>query len=224
MLKNLLTGTLAVGTLLTSVAMQAQPAFSATATRCSVTLPSISNNVSPLDPNPGLQAAGNVGTCNIGTDNNDNPLPGQVNDDLMFGKSDWLFLAKDEGPLGDDLGFGPDRISGTLNISAFINALVSDDIDFTDLMLVFKGGSGQRINPDDYVGYLLDRQALEANPSTPITWTSPFTNTSNGNPTDVSHVSLYYRAGGVPIPTPALLPGLIGLGVAAVRKKQAEEA
>lgn len=223
MMKNVLTGTLAIGTLFTGVALQTEPAFSMTATRCSVTLPSISNNVSPLDPNPGLQAAGNVGTCNIGTVNNDNPLPGQVNADLMFGKSDWLFSAKDEGNQGDDLNFSGGT-GGELNISSFIVALQNGGINFTDLMVVFKGGNGNNFNTNNYVGYLLNRQSLAANPSTAITWVSPFVNTQNGNLRNVSHVSLYYRApdDGVPIPTPALLPGLVGLGVAALRKKKAD--
>jgi hypothetical protein len=44
-----------------------------------------------------------------------------------------------------------------------------------------------------------------------------------GQPQDLSHASLY-RPGGTPIPTPALLPGLIGMGLAAWRKRKSEQA
>ncbi|MBW4459924.1 MAG: PTPA-CTERM sorting domain-containing protein [Nodosilinea sp. WJT8-NPBG4] len=39
----------------------------------------------------------------------------------------------------------------------------------------------------------------------------------------MSHISLYYRSGGKPIPTPALFPGFIGMGVAALRKRQQQD-
>jgi hypothetical protein len=40
---------------------------------------------------------------------------------------------------------------------------------------------------------------------------------------DLSHASLYTFAGSsTPVPTPALLPGLIGMGVAALRKRKGE--
>lgn len=55
-------------------------------------------------------------------------------------------------------------------------------------------------------------------------FTTAGTATNNqGKPQGLSHASLYYFDA-QPVPTPALLPGLIGLGVAAVRrKKQAAE-
>lgn len=204
MRNKLLTSALAACTLASGVVLQAQPALSASIRRCAS---SIEAKVSLLDPNPGLVLPGAIGTCNVGTTNNDSQS--QVNADLMFGKADWRFKAKDEGNLGDNLGFA-NGTSGTWNIATQVPQLTS----FTDLMLVLKGSA-----PNSYVGYLIDSTTISGE------WSTPFFN-SKGNPQDVSHLSLYYRnpEDGVAIPTPALLPGLVGMGVAAFRKrKQAEE-
>jgi len=43
-----------------------------------------------------------------------------------------------------------------------------------------------------------------------------------GNQADMSHITMYVPDGFEPIPTPALLPGLIGMGAAALRKRKGE--
>lgn len=191
MKRQLLMGALAMGALTAGSLGQVNPAEALT-----------------IDNPCSASYASNVvtnGGCELGTTNNDfvsNPL--QVNQDSLFGYTDWNFLQKDL-ETNTDLDFlTGNRISGTFDISAFVQP------SWTDVMLVFKGGGGN-ITPDKYVGYLLN--------SLTGSWTTPFSNARNGNPAEVSHVSLYYRTG-TPIPTPALLPGLIGMGLAAMRKKK----
>lgn len=157
-----------------------------------------------------LKVTPNIG-CQIGSTNNDTVGAGnlQVNTDSLFGFTDWKFAGKDEtgGTLNISSQFpNTSTTSGTWDISSIVQP------SWTNLMLVFKGGNGNNISPEAYVGYLLT--------STTGTWFSPFTNTKNGNLADVSHISLYYRE----IPTPALLPGLIGMGLAALRKRKGETA
>ncbi len=158
-------------------------------------LPAIQTLVSPLDTNnPSLG-------CEVGSTSNDfvggpSPAGWSVNQDNFFGVNDWKFLGKDEENFNIGLGNG---LSGTWNISG-----LTFPSDLTDVMLVFKGP-----NEFNFVGYLVE--------GTTGNWTSPF------NSQQTSHISVYYRNGGVPIPTPALLPGLIGMGVAALRKRQQED-
>jgi hypothetical protein len=64
-------------------------------------------------------------------------------------------------------------------------------------------------------------------------WASPFRNppfTALGPDQikDVSNITVYYRGTATttppnPIPTPAVLPGAIGMGIAALRKKKREQ-
>lgn len=52
------------------------------------------------------------------------------------------------------------------------------------------------------------------------TWdTSRFENNGGQQP-DISHATLYVADNFRPVPTPALLPGLVGMGLAALRKKR----
>lgn len=145
--------------------------------------------------------------CQLGSTNNDTVGGGilQVNTDQLFGFSNWQFLGKDEsgGTLGISPEFPPIAQSGTWNVSSFLPS------GWTDALLVFKGGNGNNISPQNYVAYLLKPGMTSG------TWSSPFINTKNGNVADISHISLYSR-----IPTPALLPGLIGMAIATVRKRQ----
>ena len=147
--------------------------------------------------------------CEVGSSNNDSEA--QVNADTMFDAGDWTFLGKDEdsGALENEIGvdYTPGgSTSGTWDISdLFTDGTIPTDA--TDIMLVLKGSG-------DYVGYLLF--------GSQGTWSTPFTN-NKGNPQAVSHMSLYYRTGDY-VPTPALLPGLIGMGVAALRKGRKDEA
>jgi hypothetical protein len=130
-----------------------------------------------------------------------------VNEDAMFGYTDWLFAEKVlEDPEQDiDIGLTltGDEQGGTWSI---------DDVwdSYSDVMLVFKGGGGN-IEPSVYVGYLL------VNGDTSGTYTTPFVNGNNGNPTDISHVSAYVRH--VPEPTSIVLVGLSLVGFAAMRRR-----
>jgi hypothetical protein len=192
MKKQLLTGALAFGTLAVASLLQAAP-VKAIGLTCDM---SYANKV---------DAAGslvNLG-CERGTTNNDKLNPLQVNQDSLFGFSDWNFFGKDN--LSDNnTKFGEYNLNSRVQNS------------WSDIMLVLKGGNGN-INTKTYVGYLLAQDNLGGWTGD---WNSPFSNNNNGNIKDVSHISLYYREGATEVPTPALLPGLIGMGVASLRKKK----
>ncbi|MBE9030770.1 PTPA-CTERM sorting domain-containing protein [filamentous cyanobacterium LEGE 11480] len=182
---------------------------SAMSLACSAISPDVTSNVT-----------GTSG-CELGSANNDNPIPGQVNNDMFFGFDDWIFAGKDEGggALEDQIGVG--YVPGTSTAGSYdISAVVQSN--WSDVLLVFKGGNNsnpQRVvdgrTISSFVGYRID-------PTAGFTgdWTSPFSNTNNPNLKAVSHLSLYYREGTPAIPTPAMLPGLIGMGVAALRKRK----
>ena len=201
--KKYSTGLLAVCTVALAFGAKAQPAFSASM-RCS---PAVANRVSNLDPNRQLQNTNAVGTCNIGTVPTDSE--GQVNDDMIFGVSDWV-LAVTDGGTGINLGY-KDGVSGVWNIENQVQALLGAGVQFTDLMLAFR----IRESGSKYVSYLIDSS------STSGTWDTPFF-ASDGTPKSVEALSFYYRApiDGAPIPTPALLPGAVGMAVAALRKRK----
>jgi hypothetical protein len=154
----------------------------------------ISDNVTP-----------SVG-CEIGGTNNDRLNPLQVNVDSMFGFNDWIFAEKILEP-GDDeidigLSFLGGRRSGTWSIDDIWTTL-----GITDLMLVFKGGSSQNIQPDNYVGYLI------ASGATSGSYTTPFKNIKGkGNAADISHITAYFRVDQHTVPEPQLLV-LFGLGL-----------
>jgi hypothetical protein len=174
-------------------------------------------------------AVTNTDGCQIGTENNDktNPLPAQVNVDSMFGETTWSFLAKDNTSGG--IFNGTDEGNATyLTMSGgttgagnwtILNTLFAG---YDKFMLVFKGGNGN-IDPDDYVGYLIDpTNSGDMNGTYAY---SPFIATQQGNQAGISHVSLYGIAGSTPpvVPLPAagwlLLAGLGGLAAATRRKR-----
>ena len=154
--------------------------------------------------------------CELGNTNNDFLNPLQVNIDSKFGFSDWAFDAKD-----DDLD-GVNDGANTLGLSLIGNTLsgtwsiASNAFDlFSDIMLVFKGGAGNT-EPGSYVAYLLSDISGD--------YQSPFTNPNNGNPKNISHVSLYVRDSLTPIPLPAgvwlFLTALGGFGFLGWRKNR----
>lgn len=185
--------------------MQVNPAEAA-GIACSTFAPDVTNFVTP-----------SVG-CQVGSTNNDfvggpNSAGYQVNVDSMFGINTWLFAGKDNEGLNISPEFpGTSKTSGTWDISSFIQP------NWTNIMLVLKGGAGNNTQPN-YVGYLLDGTSGD--------WMTPFftaTGREAGNPKDVSHISLYYTTGDTTsVPTPALLPGLIGMGFAAWRKRKTNQ-
>ena len=142
-----------------------------------------------------------AGACDLGTVNNDNPLPGQVNTDNMFGTNTWSFLGKVEGlatGADGDLSIVGDGQSGSWSIS-----LANFWATHQQAMLVLKGGNGQGIEPQVYVGYLLQLGTLAG------TYTTPF---EKNNPTNISHATLYAvtgtgpPGGPSPVPIPAIFP------------------
>jgi len=143
--------------------------------------------------------------CEIGSTNNDSVA--QVRADEMFGFDDWLFAEKGfdtEVDVDFGLTLTGDAISGTWSIDD-----VWTTLGVTEIMFVFKDG---KHIPDTYVGYLLLTGATSG------TYMSPFSHKSgSGVPTEISHLSVYYRIGDTPpppVPEPSLL-ALLGLGAAA---------
>ena len=156
----------------------------------------------PAGDGSALSIAGNVVTnagCQLGTTNNDSLA--QVNADSFFGFSDWGFDARDNDVDGVDSGTNSlglslvgGSISGAWSISATAFSL------FSDIMLVFKSGSGL---PGVFVGYLLN--------STSGSYLSPFVNPDPDPDVlkDISHMSLYARGTGTPPTTSTTIPSTI---------------
>jgi len=165
---------------------------------------SIANDVTP------------VTSCQVGSVNNDNPLPGQVNADAMFGFSDWSFAEKqkwDAAWVNDDesVDIGLSLVGNGLAGTWSINNIWGN---ISHLMLVFKGGAGNT-TPDDYVGYLIVNGAIAGTYNTPFVQTN-----NNAKAKNISHVTAYYR-GAAQVPEPVLL-SLVGLGLtsAVVRRRR----
>ena len=112
----------------------------------------------------------------------------------FFGFTDWIFSDKITENGGQ---------SGSWSIESLVS-------NWTNAMLIFKSGADTFL-----VGYLI------GNGVTSGTWSSPFRNPPFDLNTirDVSHISVYFRAGepgetpGGKVPEPAIL-GLLGFGLA----------
>ena len=173
----------------------------------------ISDNVSP-----------SVG-CQVGTTNNDQPDPIQVNADNMFGHNDWVGVGTELAAAGNNgaLTITGNTISGNFSILSSLASV------YGEFMLVLKGGASDNTVPNTYVGYLLS--GLSGSYLTPFMLIKPEEcETKRGvttckNPKDeykaISHWQLYARGepdtgpGEVPVPAalPLLFSGLLGLGV-----------
>ncbi|MBE9061248.1 PTPA-CTERM sorting domain-containing protein [cf. Phormidesmis sp. LEGE 11477] len=221
--KSLSVAAIAVGSVAASWILQLKPAAAA-ALSCAPNFTSLVTQVNPTDQNnPSLG-------CQY-SDVLNNDKEADINSEAFFGKSDWIVAGKDDGAgqnSGDDFNFigGTNGIIKLLNDSTLDQSVVTlltsgrqGSSSPTDLLLTFKGAANN-VDPSTVVAYLLN----VPNSNGEYSWTSPFTNPNNGNLKDVSHVSLFYRApvDGTPIPTPALLPGLVGMGIAAVRKRRVD--
>ena len=225
MKKQFVAVVIAASSIASALAMQAKPVAAASLS-CNPDYPRLEELVDPRDSNNASMG------CEYSTAIKQDKQA-DINAQLFFGKDDWKFAGKDEGNGSADFNFDEGTTSGTIKLLADEASLPVVVVDLikngrqqsvegeplpaTDLLLSFKDGDG---DPTGIVAYL-----LKVPSSGMYTWTSPFTN-STGNNLDtlkeVSHVSLFYRApeDGVPIPTPVLLPGLIGMGVAAIRKRR----
>lgn len=193
MKKIILASSLAIGTLFSGVGLPINAALAASMT-CGTAFRLDATNRGIL-PNMG---------CEVGSFSQDSPQ--NVNTDAFFGRNDWNLLAKSDEPSGIPFFNPGEGGSGTFDFSGL-------GIDFStyNVLVTFKAA-----NEFPIVGYL----ATQASG----TWLSPFTDfNSQGRPRvrDVSHISVFQSPRAVP--TPALLPGLIGMGVAALRKRQKGE-
>lgn len=135
-------------------------------------------------------------------------------DDSPFSNYEWEFLSKinapnttpDEG-IADTFkltynGDPDDSTSGTWEI--LLQNIINNKSPF---VLAMKAGGGYAYN-------FFDGTVFSGN------WdTDRFLN-PKGIPQGISHATLYTPKDFQPIPTPALLPGLIGMGLAAMRKKK----
>ena len=144
------------------------------------------------------------GGCQLGSTNNDWLNPLQVNIDQMFGFSDWLFAEKViDTDSSIDVGFG--YTGSLLNGTWMIDDIWSV---YSEVMLVIKGAVGNNVVPT-YVGYLLNAGDVTGN------YATPFANANNGNPKDISHMSIYVRgSGSMTVPEPGVLI-LLGMGILA---------
>ena len=176
----------------------------------------IANNVLGDDQNMSNNVSGALG-CELGSTNNDKPIPDRVNLDLMFGFADWAAAGKvDPAATGSNgsLSIIGDNISGTFSVTAALSATI------LQYMLVLKDGKD---TPPVYVGYLLG--SLAGSYLTPFINLTPNPDTYKG----ISHISLYVRDTGeikidlVPVPGGLLLllTGLGGLAALGRARKKA---
>jgi hypothetical protein len=118
----------------------------------------------------------------------------------------WVFNGKSDDSLNGPFTSNPGGTTGTLTF----------DVAQEGLFSIALKASNQ------FSLYLFDGGAAGIS-SIDFTTIGTSLNNNQVQPQDLSHASLY-RPGGTPIPTPALLPGLIGMGLAAWRKRKSEQA
>lgn len=131
-----------------------------------------------------------------------------LNNGLFAESSNWFFSSKQDS----------DGIEGTNSLGASVSGFdsKSGSVSFASLdpakfslVLVPKGAT-------EYAAYYFQAGKYTA---TSFGFTTDGIKTPNGNNNpELSNFSVFAR----PVPTPALLPGLIGMGVAALRKRKAE--
>lgn len=131
----------------------------------------------------------------------------QIQSQTFFGFTDWT------SQLQNGLTIPGSGQSSTWDISSLNLWQV-----YSDVMLVFQDGQGT--SP---VAYKLAQGATTGSWSTPFLDPLPFDLPGKSTSADVSNITVYYRGTAAVIPTPALLPGAIGMGIAAFRKKKREQ-
>ncbi|HEY9879146.1 MAG TPA: PTPA-CTERM sorting domain-containing protein [Leptolyngbyaceae cyanobacterium] len=204
MKKAFLTGALAAATLASVSGIQANPVQAASiACSLAVSDPDTGFTSDPtflgLSPNAGCEVSDLAG--NPKNKYSQDSLS-NVNSESFFNISTWVLKAKSDENSGKNFFSPTGGKEGTFDFSAL-------GIDFTNnnVLVTFKGPTAF-----NFVGYL----ATQATG----TWYSPFVN-DKGNVQNVSHMSIFTSAKTQAVPTPALLPGLVGMGVAALRKRKA---
>jgi hypothetical protein len=139
-----------------------------------------------------------------------------VSSGVFDGITDWTFSGKKDLPSGGTstnvLGFSisPNQGNETGTFSFSNNAI---NWSLTSLAISLKGSTSYSI-------YYIPKGTFTSAP-TGLDWNTLGLQTGGNNPKPgpgLSHASVYYNT----VPTPALLPGLIGMGVAALRKRKAE--
>lgn len=185
------------------------------------TLTAVSVQAASFLPNPGscnvsqvslsTQCAGIYG----GPGNNFNPTPSEVldalnNDDLFGDINDWRFDRRQQGSgsFGDNtLGLTLTGLGSTSGTFSFANIRP----EITNLVIGLKAGTR-------YVLYFIPKNTYTANQVFNWSTSDLFQGQGQGgSPLALSNFNVFYQ-----VPTPALLPGLIGMGVAALRKRRGE--
>ena len=186
-------------------------------------LGSCASNIGPLVGDGGVGASGFVGAddCQKSLAGNDN----LADVTSIFGAG-WTRAFKTESPLTNTpsgelftqgnlaltyTGGASSSLTGTWTLSGLAPQVQS-------FILAVKAGNGNRPNAQSLLYYQFnDLSVLSGDWST-----FGLLNNGNNQP-ELSHITVYTsNAGTTPIPTPALLPGLIGMGVAAMRKRKGE--
>ncbi len=155
--------------------------------------------------------------CAVGSTNNDKISPNvRVNQDSIFGLTDWAFIAKDNGLNGTDEGqTSALSLTGSLK-SGLFEVASSIWSKYNKVMLVMKGGNNASNVNQNYVAHLLS--AREG------TYRTAFFEPDRNDvlkSKDISHITLY-AADIAAVPLPAgglLLIGALG-GLAALRRRK----
>lgn len=162
--------------------------------------------------------------CTLVFGGNDSAANLNVIDDSPFSNYTWTFLSKidfpdedspDEVEIGDV--FFPTEGANAFNMT--VGTLKDDEEPIGGGWAVFQNivGTGPFV------------LAMKAGNDVAYNFFEAGTYSGDWNTTGerfkdkgISHATLYVTDGSTPIPTPALLPGLIGMGVAALRKRKGE--
>lgn len=188
-------------------------------------LGSCSGNIGTLSGTGGLSSSGFIGadSCEKSLAGNDS----EADVESLF-TGDWTRAFKTNSPKSnsDDVttqgnlavGYGSD---GTGTSATQIGTWLISDLsnDVTSFILGIKAGNGNQPESQSLLYYKFDDLSVLSGD-----WSTFGLKNNGGNQPNMSHISVYTNSDGVPsaVPTPALLPGLISMGVAAMRKRRNE--
>jgi hypothetical protein len=209
MKNQLFTGALALSLLSAAIAAPSQAA----------SLGSCSSNIGPLVSIGGVGQSGFVGadSCQKSLDTNDS----EANVESIFGGI-WIraFKTNANNTSADEvftqgnlaltyIGGAPSQ-DGTWSISGLTASVNS-------VILAVKAGAGNNASAQSLIYYKFDDLSVLSGG-----WSTFGLVNNGGNQPDLSHMTVYTSTSGNAIPTPALLPGLLGLGAAVWRKRKGE--